>query len=122
LTVKFESYYLKQSSTIRKISAAFFLLLFSFCVTPKRFLHDMLANHKDAQPFASVPLQQISQSGFRCQTDDLVVEAPFLPGIQANLPLAVDAIQLGFSEPIQTVFFEYLSDADGRGPPADFCS
>ena len=82
----------------------------------------MLANHKDAQPFASVPLKQISQSGFRCQTDDLVVEAPFLPGIQANLPLAVDAIQLGFSEPIQTVFFEYLSDADGRGPPADFCS
>ncbi len=82
----------------------------------------MLANHKDAQPFASVPLQQISQSGFRCQTDDLVVEAPFLPGIQANISPTFNAIQLGFSEPIQTVFFEYLSDADGRGPPADFCS
>jgi hypothetical protein len=113
---------LKQSNTIRKISAAFFLLLFSFCITPKRFLHDILANHKDAQPFASVPLQQISQSGFRCQTDDLVVEAPFLPGIQANLQILSYATQLGFSEPIQTVFFEYLSDADGRGPPADFCS
>ncbi len=122
MTVKFASYYLKQSNTIRKISAAFFLLLFSFCITPKRFLHDILANHKDAQPFASVPVQQISQSGFRCQTDDLVVEAPFLPGIQANLPTAFDSTQLGFSEPIQTVFFEYLSNADGRGPPADFCS
>ena len=122
MTVKFASYYLKQSNTIRKISAAFFLLMFSFCVTPKRFLHDILANHKDAQPFASVPLQQISQSGFRCQTDDLVVEAPFLPGIQANLQIVSDATQLGFSEPIQIVFFEYLSDADGRGPPADFCS
>jgi|SRR5579862_6979296 len=122
MTVKFASHYLEQSNTIRKISAAFFLLLFSLCITPKRFLHDILANHKDAQPFASVPAQQISQSGFRCQTDDLVVEAPFLPGIQANLPTTFDSAQLGFSEPIQTVFFEYLSNADGRGPPADFCS
>jgi hypothetical protein len=122
MTAKFASYYLKQSNTIRKVSAAFFLMLFSFCITPKRFLHDMLANHKDAQPFASVPLQQISQSGFRCQTDDLVVEAPFLPGILAILPHAFDAIRLGFSEPIQIVFFEYLSNADGRGPPADFCA
>jgi hypothetical protein len=113
---------MKNSLLIKRYLAAFFLLLFSFCVTPKRFLHDILANHKDAQPFASIPVPQISQSGFRCQTDDLVVVAPFLPGIQANFPVTFDSSPLGFSEPIQTIFFVYLSDADGRGPPADFCS
>ena len=82
----------------------------------------MLANHKDAQPQASFPFEQISQSGFRCQTDDLVVEAPFLPGIQANYPVTFESTPLVFSAPIQSVFFIYLSDADGRGPPADFCS
>ena len=113
---------MKHSHTSKRFLAAVFLLLFSFCVTPKRFLHDMLANHKDAQPFASIPAQQISQSGFRCQTDDLVVEVPFLPDIQVNFHVTLDSSPIRFSEPIQTVFFAYLSDADGRGPPADFCS
>ena len=113
---------MKDSLLIRRLLAAFFLLLFSFCVTPKRFLHDMLANHKDAQPFASFPAQQVSQSGFRCQIDDLVVEAPFLPGIQANSPVTFESTPLVFSTPIQPIFFVYLSDPDGRGPPADFCS
>jgi hypothetical protein len=113
---------MKDSLLIKRFLAAFFLLLFSFCVTPKRFLHDVLANHKDAKPFSSDPIQQISQSGFRCQTDDLVVEAPFLPGFHANSPVISKSAALGFSEPMQAIFLVYLSDPDGRGPPTDFCS
>jgi hypothetical protein len=113
---------LKRSNTIRRFSAAFFLLLFSFCVTPKRFLHDLLANHKDAQSSASFPVQQITASGFHCQIDDLVVMAPFLPGIQTTNPLIFPSTTLSFSEPLNSIVYLYLSHADGRGPPADFCS
>jgi hypothetical protein len=113
---------LKHSNSIKRLLAAFFLLLFSFCVTPKRFLHDMLANHKDAQSSASLPIQQVAESGFHCQIDNLVVVAPFLPGIQTIDPVIESSISLSFSEPLHSIVFLYPSTVDGRGPPADFCS
>ncbi len=113
---------MKESHHSRRFLAAFFLLLFSLCVTPKRFLHDMLANHKDAQAFGNTPLQQVSQSGFRCQVDDLVVEAPFLPGLQFSSGVTFVSAPLVYAQPIQRFIYCYLSEADNRGPPADFCS
>src|SRR4051812_10070887 len=64
---------------IRKISAGFLFLLFVLCVTPKKALHDLIADHKDS-PFAAISsAQQLSSnSGFRCNCDDLVVESPFI--------------------------------------------
>jgi hypothetical protein len=113
---------LKPNNNIRQYSAAFFLLLFSFCVTPKRFLHDLLANHKDAQTTTSLPVEQIAASGFHCHIDDLVVVAPFLPGIQAAEPLILSSLPLNFSAPLCSFDIPYLSHTDGRGPPASFCS
>ncbi len=113
---------MKYPLLIKRVLAAFFLLLFSFCVTPKRFLHDLLANHKDAQYSDSLPLQQISTSGFHCNLDDLVVVAPFLPEIQSNDQVILSFAPLSFSEPMLSVVYLYLSHNDGRGPPPGFCS
>ncbi|HXB28784.1 MAG TPA: hypothetical protein VNW49_03145 [Puia sp.] len=113
---------MKHSNTIRRFFAAFFLLLFSFCVTPKRFLHDLLANHKDALYSDSLPLQQISTSGFHCNVDDLVVVAPFLPGIQFNDQVILSSTPFNFSDPLLSVVYLYLSHNEGRGPPPVFCS
>jgi hypothetical protein len=97
------------------------MILFSFCVTPKRFLHDLLANHKDAQTSASSPVQQIAASGFHCHVDDLVVMAPFLPEIQTIEEVHVFSLSLYYAEPFSSLVHLYLSHADGRGPPASFC-
>ena len=113
---------MKNSILIKRFLAAVFLLLFSFCVTPKRFLHDLLANHKDAQYCDSLPPQQISTSGFHCNLDDLVVVAPFLPGIQSNDQVILSSAPLSFSDPLLSVVYLYLSHHDGRGPPPVFCS
>jgi hypothetical protein len=113
---------MKDSLNIKRLLAAFFLLLFSFCVTPKRFLHDLLANHKDAQYSASLPLQQITTSGFHCNVDDLVVVAPYLPEIQTIVPVILSSNPLSFSDPLLLVVHLHLSHNEGRGPPADFCS
>ena|ERR1700681_1173823 len=112
----------KHAYTKRKYSAAFFLLLFSFCVTPKRFLHDLLANHKDAQTSVSLPVQQIAASGFHCHIDDLVVVAPFLPDIQTSDRVLLSSALLSFSEPLSAIIISYLSHTDSRGSPADFCA
>jgi hypothetical protein len=97
-------------------------LLFSFCVTPKRFLHDLLANHKDAQTSLTLPEQQIAASGYHCHIDDLVVVAPFLPDIQTTEPVLLSSAPLIFLEPLASFAFSYGSNADSRGPPAIFCA
>jgi len=97
-------------------------LLFSFCVTPKRFLHDLLANHKDAQSSLSSPEQQIASSGYHCLIDDLVVVAPFLPDIQTTESVLLSSVPLIYSEPVVSFVFSYRSNTDSRGPPADFCA
>jgi hypothetical protein len=113
---------LKYSITIRQVSAAFFLLLFSFCVTPKRFLHDMLANHKDAPSSSAHAVEQIAASGFHCHIDDLVVMAPFLPEIQsADVQIKLSS-PVRFSEPVSSFAFFFLSHADGRAPPVSVYS
>jgi hypothetical protein len=107
--------------TIRLL-AGFFLLLFAFCATPKRFLHDILANHRDALTVADYPVEQIGASGFHCHIDDLVVVAPFLPEIQSTVSIVFETTPVHFSEPLSAFKIRYLAHADGRGPPAAFCS
>ncbi|HEY4937042.1 MAG TPA: hypothetical protein VII44_10705 [Puia sp.] len=85
-------------------------------------MHGLLANHKDVQTSASFPVQQIAESGFHCHIDDLVVVAPFLPGIQTTVPVILSSTPRSFAEPLHSIIFLYLSHADGRGPPTDFCS
>jgi hypothetical protein len=113
---------LKKPGYIRRLGAAFFLLLFSFCVTPKRFLHDLLANHLDLQSATNYPVEHISSSGFQCHADDLVVMQPFLPEIQNAEPLAFTLKIVTFPTTLAGFKIRYLTHSDSRGPPAAFCS
>jgi hypothetical protein len=113
---------LKHSDSIRRFLAACVLLLFSFCVTPKRVLHDVLANHRDVQNSPLLPIEQVSASGFHCQIDDLVVVAPFLPDIQMMVTGTVSSDPVTYTEPVNTYSPVHLSAADGRGPPSFFCA
>jgi hypothetical protein len=108
--------------TIRRLLAALFLLLFAFCVTPKRFLHDLLANHRDTSMMHGFPQQQVTTSGFHCNVDDLVVVAPFLPGIQITIPPKLNTGSAVFSDPVISIILADHLQFDNRGPPASFCS
>jgi hypothetical protein len=109
---------LKNSNIIRRFTAAVFLLLFSFCITPKRFLHDLLANHRDLQTAKYQPVGQITASGFQCHIDELVVMTPFLPGMQINSPAPISSASGTFSELLSSAYFFFITHPDGRGPPA----
>jgi hypothetical protein len=113
---------LKHSDSKRRFLAACVLLLFSFCVTPKRVLHDVLANHRDVQTSPLLPVEQVSASGFHCQIDDLVVVAPFLPDMQTMVTGTASSDPVIFSEPVNVYSPVHLAATDSRGPPAFFCA
>ncbi|PWT76121.1 MAG: hypothetical protein C5B59_07265 [Bacteroidetes bacterium] len=104
---------------IKRALAGFMILLFAFCVTPKKLLHDLIADHRDT-PFslASPSQQQIEYSGFRCNCDNLVVESPFIPAIE---PAAL-FISFFYKESSSPASHQaepaYYFDIDSRGPPA----
>ena len=71
-----------QKSLIQQLLAAVLLLIFSFSITPKKFLHDAIANHKDkALGESDRHTPQFSHSGFVCKCDNQVAESPFTDAI-----------------------------------------
>jgi len=107
------------NNIIRKISAAFLLLLFALCVTPKIALHDLIADHKDS-PFASATSSQqlSSNSGFRCNCDDLVVESPFVSDCVPVEITPVKTYARHFITPAENFRFLHHFYFELRGPPS----
>ena len=82
-------------SLIRKSLAGFLLVVFAFGITPKRTLHNLVANHKDGK-VASVHSEAaaLSKASFNCQIDNLISESPFVSEkivlVQTPVPFAAD--------------------------------
>jgi hypothetical protein len=71
-------YLLAQKSIIRQLLAGVLLLVFTFSMAPKKFLHDAIANHRDKTTVLTPgTAQQLSHTGFICKCDNLVAESPF---------------------------------------------
>jgi len=71
---------LKKNKAILKITAALLVLLLMLSITPKLFLHEVLADHKDAPSCNDTNLEGpcIHKQGFNCQQSDLVVPTAYL--------------------------------------------
>ena len=109
---------MKGSLIIQKPLAFVALLLFLFSATPKKFLHDLVADHQDF--YAALPGDDpgISNSGFDCHIHDLVVSTPFL------IANSFSETGTGVAYPLHTErsFDHYTLPTriteDSRGPPA----
>jgi hypothetical protein len=55
------------------------LLLFIFSITPKKYLHDLIADHVDAVFARGADAPAIKKAEFNCHYDHLVTESPFTP-------------------------------------------
>lgn len=72
-------------------------MLFAFTITPKRILHNLVANHKDGRANASLPdanTTNLTKASFNCQCDNPITESPFVsinpsPGISCRTPFAI---------------------------------
>jgi hypothetical protein len=67
-----------RNQTIRNLVSGLLLCLFTFSVTPKQWLHNIFADHKDFYSNATGDHLQFTKSGFRCDCDNLVVNTPFI--------------------------------------------
>ena len=117
---KVANIYLAQKLIIRQLLAGVLLLVFTFSITPKKFLHDAFANHKDKPALiSSGNTLQFGLSGFMCKCDNLVAESPFTDEAAYFhfVPFQFFSVQ---KDPAlyhfysSTFFFFEL-----RGPPAD---
>lgn len=68
-----------KQSLISRFLSAFLLGLFLLSITPKKVLHDIVAQHTDtsSRSVADDGAFHLQQAGFHCQLDNLVAESPF---------------------------------------------
>ena len=112
-------YLLVQKPIIRQLLAGVLLLIFTFSIAPKKFLHDAIANHKDKTAIASTAGNpQLSHTGFICKCDNLVAESPFTDEVQHFYFAAVRIFSV---QQTSTLYHFYSSPVfffELRGPPA----
>jgi hypothetical protein len=111
---------LRKNDYIQPVSALVMLLLFTLSITPKRFLHDTFAHHKDVITYAAHDgHDQLSLDGFNCDTHLLVAESPFTGNslaIQAIPPLV---FVTGFTAHLPAgLHLQSVTPTNLRGPPA----
>ena len=115
-----QRYKLKGCSIISKIIASLLLVLLMLSITPKTFLHDILADHQDVQFCNDEEVNGpcIHNQGFNCQQADIVVpltyQAPTLLVIPpVAMPHVSHADYISFSALLAPQHSSFL-----RGPPA----
>jgi hypothetical protein len=109
---------LAKKSVIRQLVAGLLLLVFTFSIAPKQFLHDAIANHKDKLHIpAPGDEQQVSKTGFFCKCDNLVAESPFTDEVQQY---SIAAHRAFAEQPPVVLYFFHSSPVfffGLRGPP-----
>lgn len=107
----------RQNSTTRRVLSGMLLLLFFFSATPKIFLHDLVARHKDT-PVVEGKIPLISKGGFHCDVDSLVVALPYIYQVEAISFPASRTFQVYTSGDIKQAFSSLKYVSGLRGPPS----
>jgi hypothetical protein len=110
---------LSKTPVIKRFSAGLLLLLFAFSNTPKKTLHDFFARHKDVPVrFTASKTVQLTQSGFNCHCDDLVVEFPYIASTPVPDPVTPALCRPVAYPEMRTSFFPAPARYfELRGPP-----
>lgn len=111
---------MKKRIPIKRFRAFWLLFLFTISITPKIYLHDAIANHKDGVTLCDHPQKTgvcIHQKGYNCDVNDPVVANPYLILPIVN-GLSIERVFLDFSTSysfacIQNCFIH----KESRGPP-----
>jgi len=95
------------------------LVLFAFSGTPKKFLHDLVAHHRDTKSkFSRDGHTSVQRSIYSCHIEDLVVESPL---IAAALPVILPAPAISnetFTQLTARSYAFFPVATSLRGPPS----
>ena len=82
---------------IKRFLSGLLLVIFALSITPKRFLHDVFAEHIDnRQQKSNEAPNQLTNAGYNCDNDNLVAESNFIHNQQI------------FSAPVLISFSAYI--------------
>jgi hypothetical protein len=107
-----------RNQTIRRLISGLLLCIFTFSITPKQWLHDVIANHKDSYAYSVDGKIILTTAGFHCNCDNLVVQSPF---ISYDGPAEVNApafFVLYQSATISNLISAHHFFSSLRGPPS----
>ena len=109
-----------QRIILNKIICSFLICAFALSITPKIFLHALVANHKDGNVgLKKDNTQKISKSTLNCNVENCVAYSPFIPA--TSVP-KYEAVKHCISLDIfykNDFFSRHHFFCDFRGPP--FC-
>lgn len=94
------------------------MLVLLFSITPKKFLHDLIADHTDTVSLAvNDGHDHIDHHGFNCDCDNLVATSPFVS--HALLPelIALHSYSISFASYISASKAVDITPSFLRGPP-----
>ena len=112
-------YLLAQKPIIKQLLAGVLLLVFTFSIAPKKYLHDAIANHTDKSIIvAPGDNAQLSHAGFICKADNLVAESPFTNEAQHFDFAAVQVFSVKQSLPLYHFYSSAVFFFELRGPPS----
>jgi hypothetical protein len=98
-------------------------MLFAFSITPKRWLHNTVATHKDGRATA-LPVSgkaQFNKSTFNCPCDNFIAESPFIHHETVKDLFVLFGYNVHQASPV-THFISFRDLCFGlRGPPAGHC-
>jgi hypothetical protein len=109
---------MRGQSIIQRTLAFTLLLIFIFSITPKQYLHDLVASHTDFYSDTHNGKATVSQAGLNCHTEDQVVSTPFIE-TSCHLQLAIVPVFLDDTPSFFSFFYAPpLTTKDSRGPPS----
>jgi hypothetical protein len=105
--------------TIRILGSILLLLTFTFSITPKIWLHSLVAHHKDIHSSLGGQTDQLTKAGYHCDCESQVVVLPYL-----DLPAYNPQEPAAFFPPFQNREGDQIYPAGHfifglRGPPAN---
>jgi hypothetical protein len=104
--------------TIRSITGLLLLLVFAFSITPKVILHSVFANHEDIRYPSGENQTQVNKTGFYCDTENQVVELPYLENYSVVFDLVKTSSFEIFQSKTEHQFLSFSQFIAGlRGPP-----
>jgi hypothetical protein len=108
----------KQHIVLKNLIGVLILCTFLLSITPKQFLHTVLADHKDTPAKKSSDRLQFNQQGFNCDCNSVVATSPFtaMPlKLEIPNPVPVNCYTVAISRSLLSVPHFYYKL---RGPPA----
>ncbi len=93
---------------------------FALSITPKKILHNWIADHQDRVPVAVQDLgsKTVAMAGYHCNVDSLVVESPFQLFAYTSPQNESILFGLVIVEPLASFFSLHHFYSELRGPPS----